>query len=186
MFDIFRAVECLLGDLAGRLLLHQALVTDNRLVGNGTAHVVDGTAAWDHCTEFALVTQNIFRYVANAHIEQQRYVGMAEHSPLLMRLMEETTNLREADRDPFPFGLHPLDILHRNQVEDDWYESGVIDAFVPRRRIIDCDSRPQNLPRFESAARWVKALVESVDLVGKEPTDRGTEGSRELDVQEMA
>ena len=82
-------------------------------------------------------------------------------------------------------GLGLLDVLGRDQVEDDRHQSGVLDAFVARRRIVDRDGGPENLAHFEAAARRVEALVEFVDLVGEEATDRGAEDAGKLGVQQM-
>ena len=119
-------------------------------------------------------------------LSKQRYVGVAEHRSLFMSLLEKTNDLVEAGLGSHSLGFDLLDVLGRNQVEDDRHESGVLDSFVMTRWIVNRDARPQNLPRFEFAAGRVEALVELVDLLGEQPTDRGTEDSRELDVQEMA
>ena len=71
-------------------------------------------------------------------------------------------DLLEAPFRPHSLGFDFLDVLGCNQVEDDWHESGVLNALVMTRWIIDCDSHPQHLPRFEIAAGWVEALVELV------------------------
>ena len=185
MFDVLRAVECFLGDLTGRLLFHEALIADDRLVGDGTTHVVDGTTAWDQFTCIILVFQHMFRNPANGQVEQERYIGVAEHRTLFMSLAEETNDFRRVGLHSHPLALGLLDVLGRNQVQHDRHEAGILDAFVTRRRIVDRDSRPQDLPRSESAAGWVESVVELIDLVGEKATDRGTEDPGELSVQEM-
>ena len=108
----------------------------------------------------------------NMHIKQQGHIGVAEHRPLLISLTEETDYFGEAGLRPSHLALGLVDVLGCDQVENDRYQSSVLDSFVPRRRIVDRDSRPENLPRFEAAPGWMEAFVELVDLVGKESTDR--------------
>jgi hypothetical protein len=81
VFDFPRTVTGLLGDLAGGLLFHEPLGADDRLLGDGTAHVVDGPAAWEHLTGLAFVRQNIIRKCVDMNLEQERDVGEAEHRP---------------------------------------------------------------------------------------------------------
>src|ERR1700733_9866992 len=119
------------------------------------------------------------------HIEQQRYIGVAEHCPLLIGLTEEADDFGEAGSRPQHLVLGLVDVLGCDQVEDNRDEPGVLDAFVPGRRIVDRDSRPENLPRLEPATRWMKPLVQLVDLVGEEAAYGGTEDPWKLRVQEM-
>src|SRR5271165_6899043 len=102
-----------------------------------------------------------------------------------MSLAEETRDFGKAGLGPRSRAFGLLDVLGRNQVKDDRHESRILNPFVARRWVVDRDSRPENLPRCESATGWVETLVELVDFVGKEVTDSGTEDPRELGVQEM-
>ena len=53
VFNFIRTVKRLRRDLGGGLLLHQALVADDRLVGDRPAHVMDRPAAGDHVAAVA-------------------------------------------------------------------------------------------------------------------------------------
>src|SRR5258705_8324 len=75
VFDLLRAVEGLLGNLAGGLLFHQVLVADDCLVGDGATHVVDGPAAWDHLTGRTFVLHHETRQRTEANMYHQRYIG---------------------------------------------------------------------------------------------------------------
>jgi hypothetical protein len=102
-----------------------------------------------------------------------------------MGLTEKANDFPATRNRPSFLGLGRLDVLDGDQVEHDWDQSSVLDAFVSGRRIVDGDARPKNLPRFEAIAGRVETLEQLVDLVGEKSADRRTENSWKLGVEEM-
>src|SRR5271157_6422649 len=69
VFHFIGAVKRLLRDLAGGLLFHEPLVTDDGLVGDRPAHVVDSASTGDGTAARALVLQDLIRNWGHAHVK---------------------------------------------------------------------------------------------------------------------
>src|SRR5258708_10115508 len=117
VFDFLGGVVGFLSHFAGRFFLDEAFVADDGLVGDGSAHVVDGAAAGYALGGGLLVGEHLLRNGAFAQVHEQTDVGFAEDGALLKGLLEQADDFGAAGWGVFVGGasggnLFGCDQLH--------------------------------------------------------------------------
>src|ERR1700687_483690 len=151
VFDFLGGVVGFQSHFASRLLLDQAFVADDGLVGDGSAHVVDGAAAGHAFLGGLLVGQDGAGDGSGSDVQKQGHIDLAEDSALLVSLAEQTHDFGGAHREPVIRSNSILDIFMGDQIQEYGNQARLLDAFAAAGRVVDGDGQPQNLADFDPA-----------------------------------
>jgi len=101
-------------------------------------------------------------------------------------LAEEANDFVGSDLEALIGDHGVVDVLWGDKVENQGDEGEMFDTVFAGGPVAGSDGHPNDLTERQPGAWWMKLFVQSVDAIGKEPSDCRSEGLRELRLQEVS